>query len=115
MGWEESPPAGAYVRLLAEEARRLQHDARVALDRGEYTRASALIADAEMLAEDVHGLVGEIEHREIGALANLADYDVRALASPAPAQSWPQLAQPLRRLRLAIGASLLIGLALAEY
>ena len=115
MGLQESPSARAYARLLAEEARRLQHEARGALEQGQYARATALIGDAELLAEDVHHLAVDIERREIGGLTTLDDYDVRELARPAPPSSQLRFALPLRRLRLAIGTSLVMSLALAEW
>ncbi len=111
----ESPYSSAYVRLLAEEARRLQQEARGALEAGHYTRASALIGDAELLAEDVHHLVGDIERREFGCLMTLDDYDVRDVAPLVPPRSQMRLMLPSRNLRLAIGTSLAMSLALAEW
>ncbi|MFM7378187.1 MAG: hypothetical protein ACKO1O_08690 [Erythrobacter sp.] len=75
--------------------------------RGDFTRASALIGEAELLAEDVHGMVGDMERREMGELAMLAAYDVRSGAAPA-------LAPPSRRTRLALAATLAMSLALVE-
>ncbi|MFN9499413.1 MAG: hypothetical protein ACK554_10675 [Erythrobacteraceae bacterium] len=63
MGSLESPSARAYVRLLAEETRRLQQQARCALEQDNYTRATALIGDAELLAGGVRHLVGDFERR----------------------------------------------------
>jgi hypothetical protein len=100
---------------LANHARFLQREARAAIARGEFTRASALIGDAELLAEDVHSLVGDMERRELGELARLAIYDVRPEPAPAPRyrpEGRPHLA---RRMRIAIGAGLAMSLALAEW
>jgi hypothetical protein len=115
MGAEGLPVAGAYIRSLAEEARRLQHEARCALDEGHYTRASALLGDAELLAEDVHDLVSDSLRRDLGGLEMLAACDVRATEAPAPAPRRAAFALPSRRLRIAIGTSLMLGFALAEY
>ncbi len=115
MGPKESLSAKAYVRLLAEEAKRLQQEARGALEQGHYIRATALLSDAELLAEDVHHLVGDFERYEIGELLTLDDYDVRELALPAPPRSQLRFALPSRRLRLAIGTSLVMSLALTEW
>lgn len=111
MGSETSPASGAYVGQLANHARKLQGEARDALERGEFTRASALIGDAELLAEDVHGMVGDMERRQLGDLSMLATYDIRALAAAAPLRLPPP---PRRSLRLAIGATLAMSLALTE-
>lgn len=115
MGSQELPEPGPYIRLLADHARQLQREARAALERGDYVRATALLGDAELLAEDVHHLVADIERREIGELMTLADYDVREAALPVPALWQTRLALPSRRLRIAIGASLLMGLVLTEW
>ena len=114
MGLRELQEPGDYVRLLAEEARRLQREARIALDHGFYSRASALIADAELLAEDVHHLVCDIERREIGGSGGLAAYDVREVAQPPPPRRRLRFALPARRWRLAFGATLAMSLVLAE-
>jgi len=108
MGSESTRSEGAFVGQLADHARRLQSDAREAIARGEFTRASALIGDAELLAEDVHGMVDDMERRELGELARLAAYDVR----PAP-PAIRRKPNP-RRLRIAIAASLALGLTLTE-
>jgi len=115
MGPLESPPTGAYVRLLADEAKRLQNEARGAFERGHYTRASALIGDAELLAEDVHCLVCDIERHEIGDLDTITAYDVRAMLLPQSPRHHPIFALPSRRIRMALGASLFMSLALAEF
>lgn len=111
MGSDSTRPEGAFVGQLANHARRLQGDARDAIARGEFTRASALIGDAELLAEDVHGLVGDMERRELGQLAAMAAYDVRDSATPAPHRG---LASPSCRWRIAIAAMLALSLALVE-
>ena len=115
METQESPSTRVYAGLLTHEARRLQQEAREALEQGHYNRATALISDAELLAEDVHQLVCDIERFEIGGLMMLAAYDVRDVAQPARLRSRMRMALPPRRVRVALGASLLIGLALGEY
>ena len=97
----------AYVGQLADHARQLQREAREAIARGEYGRASALIGDAELLAEDVHDLVDAIEDRHAGALDGMAAQDQAARAETAPAR------RP-RALHMAIGASLAMSFALVE-
>lgn len=114
MGWDPVPKPGVYVWQLADHARKLQSEAREALALGHYTRASALIGDAELLAEDVHGLVGEMERREIGGLASVAAYDVRAAAEPAPSIPDASVPLPSRRLRIALAATVALGFALLE-
>lgn len=114
MGLRELQEPGDYARLLAEEARRLQRKARSALDQGLYSRASALIADAELLAGDVHHLVCDIERREIGGLM-LAAYDVRDVVPPALPRRRMHLTFPSRRLRVALGTSLAMSFALTEW
>jgi hypothetical protein len=96
---------------LADHARQLQHEAREAIARGEYGRASALIGDAEMLAEDVHGLVDAIEERHTGAL-DVMEMQGQAARAEAPADA----ATPRRprALQVAIGASLAMSFALVE-
>lgn len=111
MGSDSTRRDGAFVGQLANHARRLQGEAREALARGEFTRASALIGDAELLAEDVHGMVGDMERRELGELAMLARYDVRSAAGPADR---PPLAPPSRRMRIAMAATLAMSFALVE-
>jgi len=111
MGSDSRRREGAFVGQLADHARRLQGEAREALARGEFTRASALIGDAELLAEDVHCMVGDMERRELGELAMLAGYDVRPGTGPA---SRPAPPPPSRRMRLALAATLAMSLALVE-
>lgn len=111
MGSDSTRRDGAFVGQLANHARRLQGEAREAIARGEFTRASALIGDAELLAEDVHGMVGDMERRELGELAMLARYDVRAAAGPA---TRPALPPPSRRMRIAMAATLAMSFALVE-
>ncbi len=119
MGSTDAPEPGPYIYMLADHARQLQREARAALEQGDYVRATALLGDAELLAEDVHHLVIDIERREIGGLMTLTAYDVRetALPEPAPAPEPVQtrLALSSRRLRMAIGTSLLMTLALTEW
>lgn len=113
MGSDATPELGGYVSQLADHARRLQREARSAIARGDYDRASALIGDAEMLAEDVHGLVDDFEERQTGTLMGLA---AQAGAEAHPRAHPPRraLLPPHRRMRLAIGASLAMSLALVE-
>jgi hypothetical protein len=112
MGSHEHAEPGAYVLLLADQARKLQREARGAFERGDYTRASALIGDAELLAEDVHELVGDIEHREMSGLMALAAYDVRAAAGQDRKRF--RLTLPSRTMRMALGTSVAMSLALTE-
>ena len=112
MGSQDTPDNRAYVRALAEEARRLQREARSALEQGEFTRASALIGKAELLAEDVHNLVGDFERHEMDGLMALAAYDVRAKDKP-PRKRF-RLSLPSRRARIALGTSIAASLALTE-
>lgn len=102
-------PGGAFIGRLADEARRLQHEAKSAIAQGDYSRAAALIGDAELLAEDVHGLVDDIEHRETDRLLGHAAGEAAASA-PRPAF----LSLPRRGLRVAIGASLAMSLVLTD-
>lgn len=115
MGWDSTRCDSTFVGQLAEHARRLQGEAREALARGEFTRASALIGDAELLAEDVHGMVGDMERRELGELATLAAYDIRAEAERIPPLPARRLPVSPRTLRIALGASLAVSLALTEF
>lgn len=108
MGSDLSGEPGAFVGRLANQARQLQHEARAAIAQGDYARASALIGDAELLAEDVHSLVDDIEHRQTDQLLGLAAQGARAAARP------PRKPRRIRGLRMAIGASLAISLALVE-
>jgi hypothetical protein len=109
MGSDSTRHDGAFVGQLADHARKLQSEAREAIARGEFTRASALIGDAELLAEDVHGIVDDMERREMGELGLLAAYDVRPAAPPIVRRK-----PDGRRLRIAIAASLALGLTLTE-
>ncbi len=111
MGSSASPGGpGAYVGQLADHARQLQQEARDAIARGDYAQAAALIGDAELLADDVHGLVDDFEHREtdrlMGHAAAAAVAEAQARRTPVPL--------PRKGLKLAIGASLAISLALVE-
>jgi hypothetical protein len=105
-----SGSATAYVGQLANHARQLQREAREAIARGDYGRASALIGDAELLAEDVHGLVDAIEDRHSDALVGLAAQDQ---ADRVEARAHSAARRP-RALRMAIGASLAMSFALVE-
>jgi hypothetical protein len=109
MGSDSTRHDGAFAGQLADHARRLQGEAREALARGEFTRASALIGDAELLAEDVHGMVEDMERREMDELALLAAYDVRPPATPDTRRT-----PSAGRLRIALVASLVLGLTLTE-
>lgn len=115
MGWDGTPEPGAYIGQLARHARRLQREARAASERGDYTRASRLIADAQLLAEDVHDMVNAAERREFAELAVLTRYDTRPEAEPA--QLLPESRRSLssRAFKLALGASLTIGVAFTEF
>jgi len=104
MGSDSTRSEGAFVGQLADHARQLQREAREAIARGDYARASALIGDAELLAGDVHGLVDDFEHRE-------AD---RMMGHAAAEAQRPRPRLRANRLRFAIGASLAISLALVE-
>lgn len=115
MGRDSTRHDSAFVGQLANHARHLQREARDALARGEFTRASALIGDAELLAEDVHGLVDDMERREFGDLASLAAYDIRAEAERLPPRPARRLRVLPRTLRIALGASLAVSLALTEF
>lgn len=109
MGSDATPEPGAFVGQLADHARRLQHDARDAIARGDYARASALIGDAELLADDVHSLVDDLVYRDAARLIGHAAAETEA-RSRAPLRPSP----PRRSLRVAIGASLAMTLALTE-
>ncbi len=115
MEWDLKPGPGTYVTNLANHARTLQIEARRAFERGDYTRASRLIGDAELLAEDVHDLVAAMERSEMGGLSRLAAYDIRP--EPDAAVQPPARRLPLspRALGLAIGASLAFSFAIAEF
>lgn len=111
MGSETSRQPGAYVGQLADHARRLQREARTAIAQGDYARASALIGDAELLAEDVHGIVDDIEHRQTDRIMGLAAQDAAASARAQRAARWRL---PPHRVRIALGTSLAMSLALVE-
>lgn len=108
----DAPEPEAYIRLLADQARKLQSEARGAIDQGDYARAEALIGDAELLAGDVHILVGDIEHREIGSLMTRAAQDAKAAARPRRKRM--RLRLPTRGVRIALGTGLAMSLALTE-
>jgi hypothetical protein len=111
MGSDSTRREGFFVGQLADHARRLQHEARSAIARGDYARAAALIGDAELLAEDVHGLVEDCEHRAAERMMGHAVADAAAAG-----RARQPLRQPVSRrsLRLAIGTSLAMSLALVE-
>lgn len=111
MGSDTSRQPGAYVGQLADHARKLQREARTAIAQGDYARASALIGDAELLAEDVHGIVDDIEHREIDRIMDLAAQDAAASDRARRSARWRL---PPRRVRMALGTSLAMSLALVE-
>jgi len=115
MGSQDASHAGAYVHRLASEARRRQRAAREAFDKGDYTRASALIGDAELLAEDVHDLVCDMARCDIDTLTMLAAFDVRNAGPTAASRKPRRLSLSPRGLRFAIGSSLAISLALSEF
>lgn len=110
MGSDAAGEPGVFVGRLADQARRLQREARGALARGEYDRAADLIGDAELLAEDVHTLVDDIVHREADRLIGHA----AAKAAATGAACARRRTASRRGWRIAIGASLAIGLALVE-
>lgn len=115
MGLDSGCDRGAYIRQLADHARELQGEARAAFAKGEYTRASFLLGDAELLADDVHDLVRAIERREIGGLMPLAAYDVRSVDEAAPPTRARRLNFTPRVLKVAIGTGLTISIALTEF
>ena len=106
MGSETSGEPGVFVGRLANQARKLQNEAKAAIAQGDYARASALIGDAELLAEDVHGLVDDIEHRQTDRLMGHAAAEAEARRPRRHARG--------SRVRLAMGATLAISLALVE-
>ncbi len=110
MGSDSTPGQGQYVDQLADHARKLQREARSAIAQGDYARASSLIGDAEMLAEDVHGLVDDIEQRQSDELAQLAG----GYPSAADEDDARLTGARLRKLGAAFGAGLAMSLALVE-
>lgn len=100
----------AYVGQLVDHALTLQREARAALATGDFERASALIDNAELLADDVHGLVNAIEQRQSDALLRLVAQEQAACAVLAA----PGRTRNPRAIRMAIGASLAMSLALVE-
>jgi hypothetical protein len=112
MGSDATRSPGAYVGQLADHARKLQSEARSAIAQGDYARAAALIGDAEMLAEDVHDLVDDIEHRQTDRLMGFAAQD--AAASAKARRRGGRFRMPPRRVRMALGTSLAMSLALVE-
>ncbi|PLK22505.1 hypothetical protein C0V72_14610 [Porphyrobacter sp. TH134] len=114
MGSDASSEPGAYVGQLADHARKLQRDAQHAIAQGDYARASALIGDAEMLAEDVHILVDDIEHRQIDRMMGLAASDGAAAAKTRLGRRRGRFTLPPRKVRMALGTGLAMSLALVE-
>lgn len=110
MGSDATPEQGRYVDQLAQHARKLQREARSAIARGDYARASALIGDAELLAADVHGLVDDIEDRQTDRLLGLAAQE----QADAAARAREPRRSPALGLRVAMGATLAACLALVE-
>lgn len=109
MGSDATPGEGKYVDQLADHARKLQREARSAIAQGDYARASSLIGDAEMLAEDVHGFVDDIEQRQNDEIAQMAGAYAAADDNEARRNS-----ARLRKLGAAVGAGLALSLALVE-
>lgn len=112
MGSDSSRQPGAYVGQLADHARKLQSEAKSAIAQGDYARASALIGDAELLAEDVHGLVDDIEDRQTDSLLELAANDAAGSARARRRRS--RFGGPVRRVGIALGTGLVMSLALVE-
>ncbi len=113
MGWNVGSEPGRYAGQLADHASQLQREARAALTQGDYARAAALIDDAAMLAEDVHDLVDAIEARDGWVLRLLAARQ----ADATPLRDKPRrpfFTLPPRRVRLALGTSIAMSLALVE-
>lgn len=110
MGSDASPGQGQYVDQLADHARKLQREARSAIAQGDYARASSLIGDAEMLAEDVHGFVDDIEQRQNDEIARMAG----SYQSAANEARELLTGVRLRKLGAAVGAGLALSLALVE-
>lgn len=110
MGSDFSPGRGQYVDQLADHARKLQREARSAIAQGDYARASSLIGDAEMLAEDVHGLVDDIEQRQSDEIAQLAG----GYQSSGDGADATLSGARLLKLGAAVSAGLALSLALVE-
>lgn len=112
MGYEATAESGGYVGQLATHARKLQGEARAALAAGDYARAAALIGDAELLAADVHDMVDTLEERQTGTLMSLAAQAQAEARTLRRRGTW--LALPPRRVRIALGTSIAMSLALTE-
>jgi len=114
MGSNVAPQPGHYVRQLVDHASALRREARRALQDGDYARAEALIAEAELLAADVHGLVEAMEERQTGEFVLLAAEQHAALAAGPGLRRRGMFSPRSRKLGAAFGASLAMSLALAE-
>ncbi|MCL9983421.1 MAG: hypothetical protein NBV60_09720 [Erythrobacter sp.] len=112
MGSKAAPPPGLYVRQLVEHASRLRREARAAFDAGDFERAAALLAHAEMLAADVGDLVDAIEERQSADMMRLAASRQHDAAAAPPRR--PAFTARTRKLGAAIGASIAMSLALVE-
>lgn len=75
-----------------------------------------MIGDAEMLAEDVHILVDDIEHRQMDRMMGLAASD--GAAASKTRRGWGRgrrrFTLPPRKVRMALGTGLAMSLALVE-
>jgi hypothetical protein len=99
------------VRRLVDDARALRRAARAALDAGDLKRAAELVARAETLAANVHLLVDVMEERQTRQLMHMAA-EQHAAASRRRSRL---LGSRSRRIGVALGASLAMGLVLAEW
>lgn len=113
MGSEYRSDQGQYVEQLADHARQLQREARTAIENGDYRRASALIGDAEMLAGDVHDLVDDIEENQTDTMMRFAA-EAEADAAEQASSRKSRLTLPPPRVRMALGTSIAMSLALTE-
>ena len=114
MGSRIEPQPGQHVQQLVDHANALRREARAALKRGDHARADALIAEAELLAADVHSLVDAMEERQRSHIMWLAAEHHAALAGGEVPRRWPMLSPRSRKLGAAFGASLAMSLTLTE-